>query len=249
MMLDAWIRDHGESDLQKFEVVAVEEPIVVRFPHLPEFFFTCRPDTVVRVKRSREVYIMETKTSGFSWKMTELGVVNGEQATTYLYAARSKWPDLEIIGVIPDVTYWNKESNDPGKILNMRCDIVERSGRDLQEFALGVSSILVDIAARIQELDRGKIHPVALFPRNTAWCNTFMRHCEYLPICRQYESIKRDAPPPGFVKDPWVEERVMKSIQPKLKGGGQIEKATVSGTAGRKPSRSKRTKPAQVRKG
>lgn len=245
ILLDEWVTRRGEQDLKDFDIVAVEEPITVIFPHLPKFFFTCRPDAIVKRKRRSEVYILETKTSSSSWKLAELGVTNGEQASTYLYAVRSKYRDLEVVGVLPDIAYWNKETDNPSNIKIMRCDIVERSTRDLKEFALGACSILVDIAARIQALEQGKIHPVALFPRNTSWCNSFFRHCEYLPICRPYETIKRDTPPPGYVRDKWVEERVMKSIQPKLKGGNKsAKKAPARPTRSRSLSKPRSKRPA-----
>jgi hypothetical protein len=254
-MLDLWIRKHGEQDLKTYTVFSVEEEITVAFPHLQNFSFTCRPDTILQRKNSKDLIIMETKTSAFSWKLTELGVLNGEQATTYLYAVRSKYPGMNVLGVQPDISYWNKGSELIENILNIRPPIVERSNRDTAEFTLGVSSVILDISARVQSLEKGEFHPVALFPRNTAWCNSFNRHCEFLPICRIYESIKRDEPPPGYVIDPWRDRAslinftrkggLIGNTTPKLKGGPRNEKGSTRRRSPAIPTRKSRAaKPA-----
>lgn len=248
-MFEAWREKWGEKDLELYDPVAVEEPITIQFPNLPGFHYTCRPDVVLKMrKRPHYTYIGETKTSSSSWKLTELGVVNSDQSTTYLYAVKSKYPELNVMGIIPDISYWNKQTEDTKNILSLRPQIVERSERDITEFVIGTSSVLVDLSARMQALERGEHHPVALFPRCTQRCADWFRHCEYMPICRIYETIKTSLPV-GFEKDPWAEEREVLAIQPKLKGGGKGAKSRRKPAPAVRPGKSsKRKKSAQSRK-
>lgn len=196
-----WVLDWGELDLQTYDILEVE---VQRKATLPNgFYITVRPDAVVRRKDNHKIYIMETKTTRYSWLVTEQGVVYGDQATSYIYAVKQAHPSWHLEGVIPDISYWHKSSSDPTKINNYRGQVVRRDPEQLRQFGLSTMNVISDISQRVKAVQQG-MDPVAAFPRNTQWCVSYNRLCEYAHICRQ--DLAPGRVPAGFLRDPWAEK-------------------------------------------
>jgi hypothetical protein len=214
LMLASWIQEQGYRDLDIYNVLAVEEMIEATLPN--GFILTVRPDTCLETKSSSQVFIMESKSSGWRVDVTEMGVRYGDQATSYIWATKQKHPDWNIEGVVPDVTCWSKTSSRSDKIINYRGDIVFRKERQLWEFEQGVMGILVEIAQKTKAVKSGSFDPSQLFPRNTQWCVSYNRPCEYNEICRK--DLTSGKIPPGFKKDSWAEERSILEMKSNLKG-------------------------------
>ena len=201
ILLQQWIMDWGELDLRTYSVIEVERKHEIKLPN--GFIFTIKPDGVFVRKDNNKVYVHETKTSGFSATSAMDGVFYGDQATSYLWALGELYPDMKIEGVLPDISYWHKSTIDPFKIRNERGALVRRSPEQLHEFSLEVMNILSEISQKAKAVRSG-IHPIAVFPRCTHWCNSFFSHCEYVNICRT--DIDFEDMPKGFKRDPWAEE-------------------------------------------
>ena len=197
-----WALDWGELDLETYEFLEVE---VGRKATLPNgFYLTVRPDAIGRRKDDGRIYILETKTTGYSVLITEQGVYYGDQATSYLYATAQAHPSWPIEGVVPDISYWHKGSTDPTKIKNSRGAVVRRSPEQLRQFGLSTMNIISDISQRVKAVQAG-IDPLAAFPRNTQWCVSYARPCEYADICRK-DNLNYSSIPHGFVRDKWAEK-------------------------------------------
>jgi hypothetical protein len=206
ILLKHWIDKFGKQDLDRFEFIAVEEEISLKVPGT-NFIFTMRPDAVVRERSGdKDNYIMETKTSGFSIKTTEIGVYYGDQSTAYKWGVEAKYK-IPIYGIIPDIAYWNKESKLESNIECRRGNIVLRDNTRVAQFIAGVKQLQSEISQKIEAYKSG-IDPYMLFQRNTHYCNAFFKPCEYAPICDS-NLLRVKRLPPGF-------KRSSSRIKPKI---------------------------------
>lgn len=207
ILLTEWIKEFGQDDLENFEFLSVEEEMIV---DLGSFYLTVRPDAVVRNKADNNVYIMETKTTHFSEKLTKINVKTGDQATAYLLAVTNRWPEHKVLGVWPDIAYWNAKSKRNENIILDRSLLVTRTRRDLREYQVSTAALISQISQRVQELPN--YEPIVLFPRNTSWCSMFFRECEYEPICRNVDLTEKGRAPMGFRRDRLTKNHIIKEL-------------------------------------
>jgi hypothetical protein len=195
LMLSSWIAHYGKRDLANYRFLALEEEFAVTFPN--RMTATVRPDTVVE-DRERCIFILETKTTGYSAAMTEISVNFGDQATTQIAAVRERFPKKHVYGVIPDILFWLKSSRTPRDIKCVRGQLVERSADDIEEWKLGTAYTLSEISQKVAAL---KTHSeFGLFPRNTDQCVSYNSPCPYMKICRERIDYARVVPH-GFVRE------------------------------------------------
>jgi len=192
LMLDDWVETFGARDLKFYDILKVEEEMT---PTLPNgWIITIRPDMIAKSKKTNRVYIFETKTTSFSVPLTINSVRAGDQATTYLWGVDQVYPDLDVEGIIVDVSYQRQS-----KIRSERPDVVYRTDKDKRDFELGTVGLLAEISQKIQGLS--KFPDAMLFRRNTEWCTSYSHPCEYIDICR--EELSPGVAPYGFVVDDW----------------------------------------------
>ena len=189
-LLHFWIEEKGKNDLKQYKLIAVEKELKVPVAHTP-YIMTMRQDAIVQDKQSKLVYIMETKTSSFSARVANEAVLYGDQATTYLWGARKMMPKIEIYGVVPDISFWSKQSKTVDGIKNVRGDIAVRSDYALEQFEKGVSQTLSEINQKSLAYKRGR-DPWLLFPRNSHYCLAYSSPCEFASICYEdCEAMKK----------------------------------------------------------
>lgn len=193
ILLKYWIDKLGKLDIKRFNFLGIEDEIILTVPGTP-YIFTMRLDAVVQEKKGdKDIYIMETKTSSFSIRTTELGVYYGDQATAYTWGAKTFYKK-PIYGVIPDIAYWNKKSSGTHNISCARGDIIMRSDRRIHQFLSSTAQLQTEIAQKVEAYKQG-YDPYLLFPRNTYYCNAFFKPCEYAEICdNDLTKIKRLPP-------------------------------------------------------
>ena len=198
IMLTSWIDEHGERDLEVFNVIDVEKYVEVPL-ELTSHKISMRFDAILQYKNTGNYVIMETKSTQSSIEGQKRTVATGDQATTYTWGFRKEWPDRPLLGVIPDITYWHSSSTNPDKIINYRGfhDPVIRTNQDLQEYELYTADLLSEISQRIGAYKKGPFPPIQLFGRNTQWCDSYFRPCEYWPICRNCKGLED----PDFISD------------------------------------------------
>lgn len=179
--LHYWIDRFGKSDLLEFKVMDVEHQLTVPIGKTP-YVMTFRPDTILKNKLNGYIYVMETKTSGFSHRVTSDAVLYGDQATAYIYGVRKmRFPD--VYGVIPDIAYWNSRSRDISNMQFLRPEIITRSEYALEQFEKGMSQVFTEINQKIDALKKG-YEPEILFPRNSYYCLSYSKPCEFAMACQ-----------------------------------------------------------------
>jgi hypothetical protein len=198
VLLNHWIDKLGYNDLKRFTIVDVEKELTTRLPGT-NFIATVRPDAIVKEKDGDgSMYGMETKTSSFSIKTTEMGVHYGDQATIYMWAARAHYKQ-PLYAILPDIAYWNKAAKDESNIKCVRGDLVQRSDRRIAQFTAGLIQLQQIIAQKVEAYRQGA-DPYMLFQRNTHYCNAFFKPCEFAEICdNDLTKVKRL--PPGFKRE------------------------------------------------
>jgi len=194
-MLSSWIEKYGNEDLRRYTFLEIEAEH--RVVLLGGFSFTLRLDALVR-DRERNLIVLETKTSSWRPELTEVEVVNGDQATAYIACVSSLYDvPLHKIYLLPDITSWPKNSTKVSQINCYRGELVQRDAEAIEEWKIGTSNELAELSQKAEAL---KTHSeYALFRRNTFYCTAYARPCEYLSVCRQ--RIAKDHVPYGFRKD------------------------------------------------
>lgn len=202
-LLHYFIEANGKSDRRQFKFLMIEKELKVPLANSP-FVMTIRPDAVIQDRSSGMIYIMETKTSGFSIRVTEQAVCLGDQATAYLFGVKKKYPKLDVFGVIPDIAYWNKKSRDLANMAFPRGELVLRSDFALEMFEKGMVQLFTEINQKATAYRKG-FDPVVLFPRNSHYCTSFSTPCQYAAFCQEnLEAYKRA--PRGMVIDKGIRE-------------------------------------------
>ena len=179
-LLHYWITETGLRDIRNYRILYVEKQLEV--PILDTAYkMTIRPDTILEDNQNGLIYIMETKTSGFSHRVTSEAVFFGDQATSYIWGAR-KALGLDVYGCVPDISYWNKNTNDVKNIKNIRGDIVTRDQYACASFEKGVAQVLSEINQKALAYRSGH-DPWVLFPRNSHYCLSYSTPCDYVGVC------------------------------------------------------------------
>lgn len=192
LLLAEYDRTWHENDGEKLETLYVELPFDVELAN--GFHFTGRIDRVVQEKDTKNVYILEYKTTSWSAPSMAHNVTVGDQVTSYLFGLRKVKPTLKVIGVVPDVLY-----NRGNSYVCTRFTPVMRTEMNLKEFELQIIGQLLTISQKVQNL--GDYPWPYLFPRN---CGASPFKCEYEDICRL--NLKADDVPVGFKKEKDSEE-------------------------------------------
>lgn len=180
-LLNVWIERQGKFDLLGYNILLNEQEYKVPLTGTP-YHLTFRIDQVLQSKADGLIFILETKTSSFSHRITFEGVKYGDQATLYLWAL-PKVTKYKPYGVLPDIAYWSKTTSNPANIQTIRAEIVMRSDNALEAFELGAKQILHEIAQKVTALKTNNYLPAMLFPRNTYYCVSYGTLCPYADIC------------------------------------------------------------------
>ena len=199
-MLKSWIKTWGEFDKDNYNILAVELPLEIPVAGTP-YSHTMRLDLVIADKRNGYIYIMDTKTTGFTIESMQDTLHSSDQVTAYLWGLKKAWPDKPVVGFIGDITFWSKRSKNIDLIKNVRTDVIHRSDQSLKEYENQCAYRIKDVSARVDAVNSGKFDETTLFPRYTHTCTAFFRKCEFWYICRDYEFNDKIAPP-GLEFDP-----------------------------------------------
>lgn len=211
ILFKAWHQRYGQHDHDRFEILGVEKRLETLLPG-DQFKLTGRIDLLVRFED--RTWIIDTKTAGFSKRTAEQAIELGDQATAYIYLAR-KCLGIRVDGVIGDIAYWNKQSGDPNNIDCFRTDIIARSDHQLAEFALGATQTNTEISQKYAALQAGQ--DPAIFTRNTHYCMSFFRKCEFADICRSQISAKGRAPS-GYRRNRRIKPTITQFIYDETEG-------------------------------
>lgn len=197
IMLESWIDKHGYKDLETFSIIDVEKFVEVPLPET-NYRITMRFDAVLQYKSSGNYILMETKSTQSSISNMINQVSIGDQATTYLWGFKKVYPERSLLGMVYDVTYWPKTSVNQKLIQHKRgfTDLIIRTKRDFAEWETGMNETISSISSKVDRvLNHGESE--FIFERDTYWCYSYFKPCEYKPICRGC-TIAPANPPDGF---------------------------------------------------
>jgi hypothetical protein len=193
-MLMAWANRFLEEDLKEWRTLYAE--VELEFKLANGFPMTCRIDQIRQSPQG--IFIIERKTTGYSINNAAMGVFMQDQSTTYLLACKKCYPDIEIIGVLPEMLYAK------GNVAEaQRPIIVSRSDAELQQWEMMLIGLFGDLYAKLLMWKSGFPDGVC-FPRNGK-DNSFFGD-EYGDISRRY--VDPEEVPTGYNKDPEAYKRI-----------------------------------------
>ena len=193
-MLNEWMQSIGETFRTQYKLLTGEQIWLV--PLYSGDQITVRLDGVVHHLQTGANFILETKTTSWSLTGAAEGVIEGDQATTYLLAAERVKPNLRISGVVPEVLY-NK-----GKVTKVSWfEVIYRSQEELRDWEDQLVGLIGEVSQKRAALPD---YPLGqLFPRNPPGCN-YHHTCSYSHLCRTPPPIGEV--PSGYKHDPdWVQ--------------------------------------------
>lgn len=184
VMFESWVEEIGKGILEQYDVFQAEQYIEAPLPDTG-FKITMRLDAILKHKERSYYTIEETKSTQSSIDNMKLGVRLGDQATLYTWGFRKAFPDLPLLGVVPDITFWSKSTVNPKLIKHYRgiYDIVTRTKDDLRIWEIGMNTLVEEITNKVNNYIDGKV-PEEAFYKDTYWCNSYFKPCEYATICR-----------------------------------------------------------------
>lgn len=191
-LLHYWIERIGQTDRLQYKPIAIEEEMTVPIEGTP-YVMTMRQDGILHDKANGLNIILETKTSSFSHRVTKEAVYYGDQATCYLWGVKKQKPKLNIYAVMPDIAYWNKTTRDVNNIQFIRGDLVFRNDYQLKLFENSMKQLFTETTQKIQALKQGYDADI-LFPRNSYYCLSYSKVCEYANVCQQNVQKMRKVP-------------------------------------------------------
>lgn len=180
-LMRKWFTTFGYNDLEKYNILAVEEEIRLPVPFTPGFIHTQRHDAVLEDRQTGNVYTFDTKTASSSLDFTLNSTRMSDQVTSY------NWGGTEIFGkmykgFIIDVQYWSSRSANPGTIKCARSEPITRSAHELRVFQAQIGGLFNEIQAKERALALGTPAPF-LYRRNSYYCMAFFRKCSYADVC------------------------------------------------------------------
>lgn len=207
--LDTWFQQIGVNDISKTEVLAVEEEVYLTLPN--DFKMTCRLDRLLKDKKTGEIFICDTKTTGWSLEATLRNYTYHDQPQLYYMAARETFPDLmkDCRGWKTDGIYVKErvvKGEKTGEYYSdaMRSETNTFSEKLLDDTKNSYASFIDEMAYKIEEVEVAK-EPISInFPKCNATCLAYNRPCEFYNICHKIDDI--DGIPANFVEDPWVKD-------------------------------------------
>ncbi len=175
LLLGGWYDSLGVDFHQHYRVLESEQQWEV--PLYSGDIITVRVDQIVHQLATGFNFILETKTSSWSQVGAAEGVIEADQATTYLLAAERVRPNLRIQGVIPQILY------NRGSVVKCNWfEVIYRSQEELRDWEDQLVGLIQEVSAKRAAV--GKVPLGQLFPRFPAGCS-YAHKCSYPHVCRQ----------------------------------------------------------------
>lgn len=197
-----WLDKFGKNDIELFNISkdSVEKEYQFKIKRTNNFIATARPDFFAENKATGRWYILDTKLTFFSAQATESELSYGNQASMYLLMAKKLFPNRNIVGLIGDIAYWNKQSTDEEKINCYRTAIITRTDKELKHYEEEIAGIYNEISDKYLKLKDKKYPERYLFPCNDKCCYSYFRACEYIDICKT-DLNRKGKVPYGFIRE------------------------------------------------
>lgn len=199
--LKVWYTEIGTKDLETLRVVAVEEEQTIQLYN--GFEMTVRLDRAFYDKETREIFIDDTKTTGWSLEGTLRNYMYNDQPKLYVLSFLDDPLFDQIAGWRTTCLYVN------GKVERaQRSGIVMPTLEELEDVKRSYTVLTDDIASKLHEHYDNGTPITACFSRNGSNClNKYGRTCPHIEHCHKIDDM--DYHPEGFELDPWLAEGVI----------------------------------------
>jgi len=209
-----WYTELGQNDLENMEILEVEKELVLTLPN--GFKMTVRLDRLLRDPETGEIFINDTKTTGWSYEGTMEKYLRSDQAKLYILAVRENFPQYieDLSGWRTDVVYIRKAPRSPDGY-SRKCgrsvitSFSEQELTDVLQTYAGVTDIIASsLVYKTQE-------PLSsLFPGNYERCYDFNRLCEYSAVCPYIDT--QEEHPADLMLDPWLAKKTVLNLYEEL---------------------------------
>jgi len=163
------------STWHSFHPTALELTYEFKATDTQRFPLTGRVDGLVEELATKQVYLLEHKTTSYS-ASSILNALNCEdQITCYMGIYNAVNQPRKVVGALVDITDFKP------KTPTVTYDIVIRSDEELFQYSHSLLGLQEDISQKLDALQNG-LNQWYLFPRNGAWCGMF--GCPYENVCR-----------------------------------------------------------------
>jgi hypothetical protein len=200
--LKVWYDTVGQEDIEKRNILAIEEEMPLTLPN--GYKMTVRVDRVLQNKDDGEVFVDDTKTTGWSLDCALRQYMMLEQPRLYIQAIRQNKPEwLEAFsGWRTTGVYAKKAVRSPGgySIKVRRSPPVMFTEDQLTDVLVSYAGIVDDIQSKLSYLKDDST--ASLFPANFGNCNAYNRVCPYYDFCANIDRI--EVPPANLEVDPWL---------------------------------------------
>lgn len=200
--LTAWYSRFGVSDKETFDVVENEEEHVSTLSNGVEF--RIRPDRIMREKKTGNVYIFDTKTTGVGLDKMFNKTAFSDQPTMYSKVMKPKFGD-NFSGWITDCLYSRRSVHQ----CERSTPVIIDEDRTLT-WELGFMSDIEDLTNRYELYKEGKLPSSYLFPARKGACSVW--GCPYSSVCHVALNEGINPSDYGFDKDEWLENKYVDTL-------------------------------------
>lgn len=207
--LHIWNGFTGRFEREKVEVVLVEEPITIKLPN--GFNMTGRLDRLLKDKETGEIFISDTKTTGWDLTKTLRNYTYHDQPKLYYAGFKDTFPELakECVGWRTDGIYCRErlsKGEGTGEFYGHaeRSPLVSFLDGQIQDIRNSYASFIDDMAYKLALLEKEAEPPSLAFPGCGSHCLAYNKVCEYYNYCHKVD--KNPTMPHNFSKDDWVEK-------------------------------------------
>ncbi len=178
MGLPIWLsatKEAYNSAWHSFHPTALELTYEFRATDTQRFPLTARLDGLVEEQATKQIYLLEHKSTSYS-ASSVLNALNCEdQITCYMGIYDAVNQPSKVVGALVDII------NFKPKTPTVTYDIIIRSEEELAQYSHTLLGLQEDISQKLDALRNG-LNQWYLFPRNGAWCGMF--GCPYEDVCR-----------------------------------------------------------------
>lgn len=204
--LATWYEEIGRFDSEEMEVLAVEREVNLSLPN--NFSMSMRWDRVLRDKEADEIFVSDTKTTGWSYTGTVQNYMVSAQPFLYVLSAFENEPDwrANLSGWRTDCLYVRPLKRGGYSHEFGRSEVTRPAVQVMEDCRNSFASYTSSIKWALDGVAEGD--PISVnFPRNFGNCVSFGKKCPFIPICHRIDNM--DMPPEGMEIDSWLEERVV----------------------------------------
>ena len=201
-MFNEWFTIIGSKDAVETIPLAIEQESEVFLPN--GFRMTVRWDRVLLNKKTKEVFISDTKTTSGSASRTLQLYNYSDQPKLYIASIMQNKPEWlgSFRGWRTDVIYGRELKSGAINTEVLRSEIVNFSEEEINDTLQSYATLTDDIAYHIERSKENGIAPE--FYSNSDSCFSYNRLCPYYSFCHEIDSLSE--PPGNYDLDPWLAE-------------------------------------------